>query len=377
VKLTAALLMRAVGCTASNAGLYAAHLEEACNTYGITTAQRLAAFLAQLGHESGSLRFTLELWGPTAAQVRYEGRADLGNTQPGDGRRFCGRGLIQTTGRSNYARVSQRLASALAGEQVPDFVATPDALEQPRWAAMSAADYWDEHGLNALADRGEFESITRRINGGLNGQADRLARWGKAKQALAGVEIQSAVPPKEKPMFPAILAAVLPSLIESIPKLGKLFGSGSEVAERNVRAAEIAVTIAQEAIGASNAQDTIERLKADPAAAAAAAAAVESRWFELVESGGGGIDGARKADAVAVASGESVLRSPSFWMALLLAPLAYMVTAGVVFNLGGEWSQEIRASVASAVLTMTIGAIGAYYFGSATRNNRGAPPPSQ
>lgn len=180
-------LQRATGCTPENAAKFADPLSAACAFYGITTPVRLAAFLAQIGHESGALRYTTELWGPTPAQQRYEGRADLGNTQPGDGARFKGRGLIQTTGRHNYAKVRDRLRERFPQLDVPDFEAEPERLAEPQWAALSAADYWDMRGLNALADAGDFVGITRKINGGTNGLADRLARWKTAKAAL-GVE---------------------------------------------------------------------------------------------------------------------------------------------------------------------------------------------
>ena len=135
------------------------------------------AFLAQIGHESGQLKWVKEIWGPTPAQSRYEGRKDLGNTQPGDGKRFMGRGLIQITGRENY-----RKAGAALGVPLLD---KPELLEQVEWATASAAWWWNNRGLNELADAGEFEQITRRINGGLNGQRERLEVWARAKEVLA------------------------------------------------------------------------------------------------------------------------------------------------------------------------------------------------
>ena len=107
--LTAAQLQAATGCTAERAAQFAPHLTEACNAYSITTPERLAAFLAQVGHESGSLRFTSEVWGPTPAQRGYEGRRDLGNTQAGDGFRYRGRGIFQLTGRANYRDIGDAL----------------------------------------------------------------------------------------------------------------------------------------------------------------------------------------------------------------------------------------------------------------------------
>ena len=101
---------------------------------------------------------------------------DLGNTIKGDGFRYRGRGLLQTTGRANYRSLSRRLGV--------DFEASPELLAEYKWAALSAADYWDSRKLNALADAGDFERITRKINGGLNGQADRLKLWAMCKQAV-------------------------------------------------------------------------------------------------------------------------------------------------------------------------------------------------
>lgn len=144
--------------------------------FGIDTPTRQAAFLAQIGHESGGLHWSVEIWGPTEAQRRYEGRRDLGNVQIGDGFRFRGRGLIQTTGRANYVATGKALGV--------DLIAKPELLALPELAARSAAWYWKSRNLNALADAGDFERITRKINGGLNGQAERIALWESARGAL-------------------------------------------------------------------------------------------------------------------------------------------------------------------------------------------------
>lgn len=378
MQITPGLLVAAVGCTEGRAERFAAPLSEACEAYGISsTPQRLAAFLAQIGHESGALKYTAELWGPTPAQRRYEGRTDLGNTQPGDGERFKGHGLIQTTGRANHAAVRDRLRARL-GPEVPDFEAFPEALEGPLWAAWSAADYWDWRGLNALADAGQFEQITRRINGGLNGQADRLARWERAQAALAGFESPAAPPaappePEATMPIPAFVGAALPLLIEYIPKLGKMFGSGSAVAERNVKAAEMAVTIAQAAVGASNAQEAVEIIKANPEAAAKAQQAIEARWLELTEAGGDGIAGARKADAQQQASG-SLLQSASFWVGLALLPLVYLLVLSLIGMIGSAtWSDDVRAGLAGSLISAIVGGLVGYYFGQTTSRNRTPP----
>lgn len=151
-------------------------IEAAMAEFGIDTPARQAAFLAQIGHESGGLKWTVELWGPTEAQRRYEGRKDLGNVQIGDGFRFRGRGLIQTTGRHNYLATGKALGV--------DLIAKPELLALPPLAARSAAWYWQSRGLNALADAGDFERITKRINGGLNGQPERIALWESARSVL-------------------------------------------------------------------------------------------------------------------------------------------------------------------------------------------------
>lgn len=160
--------------------VYAPLLTEVAQTYQLNTAQRLAAFLAQIGHESGRLLYVREIWGPTEVQKGYEGRLDLGNTQPGDGFRFRGHGLIQVTGRANHAAMTVRLRKRFPDLKVPDFVATPDALSLPMWACMSSGEFWDSRNLNALADIGDQRRITKKVNGGYNGLADRLALYSSA-----------------------------------------------------------------------------------------------------------------------------------------------------------------------------------------------------
>lgn len=161
----------------AKAGVFAPAINTAMQRYQIVGEKRVAAFIAQIGHESGQLRYVREIWGPTPAQARYEGRAGLGNTTPGDGFKYRGRGLIQVTGRANYAACGEALSV--------DLVNQPELLEQPQYACMSAAWFWATNGLNTLADAGEFERITRRINGGLNGLAERQTFYAKALQVLA------------------------------------------------------------------------------------------------------------------------------------------------------------------------------------------------
>lgn len=192
--MTPEQLQAATGCPRlSNAAAWLSEIEMAMRAYGIDTPVRQAMFLAQIGHESGGLIYTTELWGPTPTQARYEGREDLGNTQPGDGKRYRGHGLIQVTGRYNHARIRDRLRAKFPGMNVPDFEAQPETLAQMRWSALSAADFWDDKGLNAWADRGDFDGVSDIINrgrktareGDANGYADRLAKYEKAREVLA------------------------------------------------------------------------------------------------------------------------------------------------------------------------------------------------
>jgi len=178
---------------------------------GIDTPVRVAAFLAQVGHESGrftqlveSLNYAADrlvavfgrdrisaeqaaAHGRTAKQVAQQkaianivyggawGRTNLGNTEPGDGFAFRGRGLIQLTGRANYAR-----CAAAFGMSVNDL---PAYLQTIEGAARAACWFWEDKGCNALADSGDFQALTRRINGGLKGLTEREDLYAAARLA--------------------------------------------------------------------------------------------------------------------------------------------------------------------------------------------------
>lgn len=183
------------------AGVFVFALNEAMARFKIEGRLRVAAFLAQVGHESGQLRTLVENLNYSAeglmktwpsrfdlvrataaarkpeqiANIVYAGR--MGNTEPGDGWKYRGRGLFQVTGRTNYAACGEALGL--------DLINQPELLEQPQYAAMSAAWFWSKKGLNTLADQGDFVKITRRINGGTNGMADRQALYDKALKVLA------------------------------------------------------------------------------------------------------------------------------------------------------------------------------------------------
>ncbi|NML11609.1 glycoside hydrolase [Sphingobium sp. AR-3-1] len=142
--------------------------------YGIMdSAQRLAHFLAQVGHESGSFKYMEEI----ASGSAYEGRANLGNTQLGDGVRFKGRGPIQITGRANYRFFGRQIGIDL--ERRPEIAAYPSI------GMHLACAYWSNRNLNGLADKDLLEDITRKINGGLNGLADRKSRLVAMKGLVA------------------------------------------------------------------------------------------------------------------------------------------------------------------------------------------------
>ena len=151
---------------------YLPHLNAAMKEAHIDTPKRQAAFLAQLAHESGEFRYMEEI----ASGAAYEGRKDLGNTQPGDGVRFKGRGPIQLTGRANYRAAGKALGLDL--EHNPKQAATPEV------GFRTAAWFWNSRNLNSLADKGDFREITHRVNGGYNGLASREAYYKRALAAL-------------------------------------------------------------------------------------------------------------------------------------------------------------------------------------------------
>ncbi|WP_292607777.1 glycoside hydrolase family 19 protein [Mesorhizobium sp.] len=150
---------------------------------GLDQPHRLAHFLSQVMHESGSFKWDREIWGPTPAQKRYEGRKDLGNTKKGDGKKFAGHGPIQLTGRGNHREFTKWARTI--DPNAPDFEANPELVNTDPWEGASAIWYWDAgnptgKSLNAYADQNNAEMITKKVNGGLNGYADRLDYYDRA-----------------------------------------------------------------------------------------------------------------------------------------------------------------------------------------------------
>lgn len=148
------------------------YFDKYLNQYGVNTHLRISHFLAQCAHESASFR-TLEEYASGAA---YEGRKDLGNTKPGDGRRYKGRGIIQLTGRANYREMSRKLNLPLEDN--------PELAKDPEVSVRTALEYWVSRRLNTLADKNDITTITKRINGGLNGFEDRKKYLARAKSAI-------------------------------------------------------------------------------------------------------------------------------------------------------------------------------------------------
>jgi predicted chitinase len=160
--------------------LYLPFINKVMEIYEIDTPLRASAFLAQIAHESGELRYMEEIWGPTAQQKKYEPPSDLaeslGNTEAGDGFRYRGRGPIQITGRANYKKYGDLLGV--------DLVENPDLVATPQYAFSTAGLFWKLNGLNELADVQDFTTITKRINGGLTGLQDRQKYYEIAKNTL-------------------------------------------------------------------------------------------------------------------------------------------------------------------------------------------------
>ncbi|CAB3779444.1 hypothetical protein LMG28688_00844 [Paraburkholderia caffeinitolerans] len=211
--IVSASLLVACGASKADAANYAVPLRAACDRYSINTPQRLAAFLAQIGHESASLSSTSESFNyaipalmatfPRAmpfalaskygrqpgekvvpldrqkqiASIVYANKYGNGPTESGDGWSFRGSGLIQTTFKANFEEAGHDIGV--------DLVANPDLLRSdPQTAALAAGFYWINHGLNALADSGNFDAVTRRINPAMAGKPDRDARYAVARKAL-------------------------------------------------------------------------------------------------------------------------------------------------------------------------------------------------
>lgn len=204
----------------ANAGSVIAGLE--AFPAGIDQPHRLAQYLAQLFHESGAFRYDREI----ASGAAYEGRLDLGNTEPGDGVRFKGRTAGMLTGRGNYLRFTAWCAAR--GLDPPDFTRAPELVNTDPWEGLGPIWYWDEgsptgQSLNHYADQGDVEMISVRINGGRNGLADRFSWYtrnglvmlgygrddvGRFQAATAGLKVDGDPGPRTRAALHAALKAL-------------------------------------------------------------------------------------------------------------------------------------------------------------------------
>jgi putative chitinase len=201
--ITEVLLVESQTCTPALAEKWAIPLQFVCDKFEINTPERIAGFLAQVGHESGGLRFTVEnlnyradaltrVWPsrfpPGVAESyamqperianrAYADRMGNGNEASGEGWAYRGRGLIQLTGKDAYA------AFSLAADN--EALLKPDLVAETELAALSAGWFWSGNGLNALADAKDIVGMTVRVNGGANGLDDRQMRYSRLISVLA------------------------------------------------------------------------------------------------------------------------------------------------------------------------------------------------
>lgn len=181
--ITQAQLDRIMPNAVNRTDLFIDHVNTTLDRFEINTPLRIAAFLAQIAHESGELRYVKEI----ASGADYDNRKDLGNTcadavriardnKTTAGRFYKGRGLIQVTGYYNFKDCSEFFKQ--------DFIHHPELLSEPLYATLSAGWFWNSRNLNGMADKSQFKDITKKINGGYNGMASRLTYYGRAKAVL-------------------------------------------------------------------------------------------------------------------------------------------------------------------------------------------------
>ncbi len=262
-------------------------------------------------------------------------------------------------------------------------------LTQPQFDALVSFVY------NVGAGAFESSTLLRKLNAGdYAGAAAQFDRWTyndgrvmaglqrrrEAERALfeasaiapaeAVTELVGERPPApifeskpswEAPVMTPFIAAALPALVQSIPELIRSFGKG-EVTERNAKAAEAVLQVVQTATGAPNAQAAVEAIQIDPAALQRAREALEREmWFEVTEAGGGGIEGARAYGREH--AGEDIRGIPAFWITLALLPLLYGTVYLVLTGTTEQFSGELRAAIASSVVTGILGGVTGFWLG--------------
>lgn len=184
--VTAATLLAIGGVSTAQAKLHVDMIDDnlpaLMDEFAINTPLRISHFLAQCAHESDSFNALEEY----ASGRAYEGREDLGNIHPGDGVRYKGRGLIMVTGRANYRAFTAWMRSI--NPNAPDFEAHPELLDDREWASWSAIWYWEVKRINVVADRDDLRAVTKIVNGGYNGYADRAAKLARAKAIFVAAQ---------------------------------------------------------------------------------------------------------------------------------------------------------------------------------------------
>jgi muramidase (phage lysozyme) len=224
----------------------------------------------------------------------------------------------------------------------------------PEWASLPGAPYGQPTKSLAFVRRTYAQA-----GGGLEGEP---VPPHPNLHTHAPMRAPEPEPEPERPVAP-ILAALLPSLVASIPQLAKLFGTGSAVAERNVAAAEAVAKLVVQATGAPNLQGAVESIQADPASRQKAAEAVEGAWYTLVEAGGGGIDGARKFNAALVDL--QAWRMPALWVTVALLLPVYAVVGSVLWHPAFAADKDIRLQVVTATLVV-ISIVASFWLGSSS-----------
>lgn len=352
--ITIELLAKALPHAGKRAELFAGPLEQARRQWVGDDPAHVAMWLAQIAHESGSLRYVEEI----ASGEAYEGRTDLGNNVKGDGVRYKGRGLMQVTGRRNYAKCGEALGVDLIGR--------PELLEAPTYAAASAGWVWHTFGCAALMSGTDpVFAVTRRINGGTNGLADRRKHYdwilpivkaaamspepvveievtGEQEAAPAPQPIKPAARPIIKPrgdMAPLVVAA-LTTLLQTAPTLIRAFSSSArgeknaqtveavaKAISENPKSLELVSEITKQATGTESVVQAAELAAQDPTVGMKIDRVVQERWYELTEAGGGGISGAREFALKAAAT------NPEAWSVIKVVTyfaLSFLVLANVI-----------------------------------------------
>lgn len=298
-------------------------------------------------------------------------------------------GAGQTTIRGRPVQAGDTLTEAeyeqLLGERIAEFEGALNAyvkvpLTQQQFDALFSWT-WNV-GIGAMRD----STLIEKLNAGdYAAAADQLLAWDRvtvdgvrrsdpalaarrqrerARFLAAGqppAPITESKPTWEAPVMAPFIAAALPALVQAIPELIRSFGKG-EVTERNAKAAEAVLQAVQTATGTPNAQAAVETIQRDPAALQAAREALErDLWFEATEAGGGGIEGAREYNTTL--QGEDVRHIPAFWITLALLPLLYGTVYIVLTGAPDQFSGELRAAIASSVVTGILGGVIGFWLG--------------